>query len=499
MLQEASTHLIVLEPSEDLIASEPWAIESYADGLMNEIFADIDQILEKSGNLLPQILQQRGTHTRIATAERLSNSSHTPLRHQESMGGEPAYSTGTLTEETDPREWFQKLEVEPTALPLEYVPLQTVGMPQIVLPETLIQHVHSVPQVRNQQLSKVLVDTPGVHKVSKPRQKWRRTLSKLLSVGVTLGFIITAIVWALHSRLLNRLTTKSFQQALLEPQPKLPTTAKVEADIVDYILGALAAIDRQEANNQKSAKTLLATAGLANQTAFAYMSYRPTGNLPPLPVAANNTPSTPSPSTTVVERLYIPVYQAPSPMRYAPPPILGNLSPLSRWALPPKNIAPNTSLPAPVKTVLNTVPTSAKPVAVSAPGTVRPEIKPVAIRNTPITIGQPPKPLPVLPVVSSRITQSKRPTAKTTEPPLDGREMVAVSVPAIPTPSHILEGLLELGHKSAALFKIDGITRRVDIGESIGSSGWTLVDVANGEAVIRRNGEVRSVYTGQKF
>jgi hypothetical protein len=62
-----------------------------------------------------------------------------------------------------------------------------------------------------------------------------------------------------------------------------------------------------------------------------------------------------------------------------------------------------------------------------------------------------------------------------------------------------LEGLLELGDKSAALFKIEGVTRRVDMGETIGSSGWTLVDVANGEAIIRRNGEVRSIYTGQKF
>jgi len=491
MLQEASTHLIVLEPSEDLIASEPWAIESYADGLMNEIFADLDQILEKSGNLPPQILQ-RGTHTRVATPERQSNTSHTPLRRQESIGREPAYGTGSPTEETSAREWFLKLGVEPTALPLEYVPLQTVGTPQIVLPETLTYRVQSVPQVRNPQLSTVLVGTPSVNQVSKPRQKWRHTLGKLLSVGVSLGCIITAVVWALHSKVLNRLITKPFQQSLLEQQPQLPTTANAETDLVDYLLGALTAIDRQEANNQKSARTLLATAGSANQTAFAYLS-RPIGNLP-LPVAANNTPPTPNHSTTVVERLYIPVYQAPSPMRYAPPPILSNLNPLSQWALAPKNIGPNTSLPAPVRTVLNTVPKSAKPVAVTAPATVRPDIKPVAIRTTPVNVGQPLKPLPV---VSSRVA---RPTARITEPSPDGQEAVAaVSAPAIPAPSHILEGLLELGNKSAALFKIDGITRRVDMGESIGSSGWTLVDVANGEAVIRRNGEVRSVYTGQKF
>ena len=37
------------------------------------------------------------------------------------------------------------------------------------------------------------------------------------------------------------------------------------------------------------------------------------------------------------------------------------------------------------------------------------------------------------------------------------------------------------------------------MGENIGGSGWTLVKVANQEAVIRRNGEVRSVFVGQQF
>jgi hypothetical protein len=69
----------------------------------------------------------------------------------------------------------------------------------------------------------------------------------------------------------------------------------------------------------------------------------------------------------------------------------------------------------------------------------------------------------------------------------------------LPAYSAELEGLLELGSKSAALFKIDGVTRRINLGENIGATGWTLVDVSNGEAIIRRNGEVRSIYTGQKL
>jgi Tfp pilus assembly protein PilP len=65
--------------------------------------------------------------------------------------------------------------------------------------------------------------------------------------------------------------------------------------------------------------------------------------------------------------------------------------------------------------------------------------------------------------------------------------------------NHTLVGLLELGDRSAALFDVSGVTQRITVGEAIGASGWILVSVANQEAVIRRNGEVRSVYVGQKF
>jgi hypothetical protein len=65
--------------------------------------------------------------------------------------------------------------------------------------------------------------------------------------------------------------------------------------------------------------------------------------------------------------------------------------------------------------------------------------------------------------------------------------------------SHTLVGVLELGEKSAALFEIEGVARRIYVGESIGASGWTLAEVKNQEAVIRKGGEVRSIFVGQKF
>jgi hypothetical protein len=55
------------------------------------------------------------------------------------------------------------------------------------------------------------------------------------------------------------------------------------------------------------------------------------------------------------------------------------------------------------------------------------------------------------------------------------------------------------GERPVGLFDVDGVTQRVNLGEAIGASGWALVAVTDNEAIIRRNGEVRSIYPGQKF
>ena len=65
--------------------------------------------------------------------------------------------------------------------------------------------------------------------------------------------------------------------------------------------------------------------------------------------------------------------------------------------------------------------------------------------------------------------------------------------------SHTLVGFLELGDRSVALFKIDGVTQRVRLGEQIGSSGWRLISIVDRAAQIERNSQVRSISTGEKF
>ncbi|MBE8986423.1 hypothetical protein [Nostoc sp. LEGE 12450] len=437
MLQEASTRLIVPEPSEDLIANEPWSIENYADGLMDELFADIDYILDVSDNLPSQTIR----HGRQNKAQRDS--------------------------------------------PPEYVPLQTVTIPQIILPNG-----QSVTQNNNKHLSTVVFDNGTIKPVSRKRQKSSRTLGKLLIVGTTLGVAIAGILYLVQSGVVYLLNPNLTQQALLAPQTQsqLPGKTEIEADLVDYMLGALAVIDKQELKgNQKSFSSGFSSHTNTNQIALG--NGQITGNLPPLPLLANNTPPAPNRSGSVVERIYVPVYQAPSPMRYALPAIPG-----SPTLLPQVANALQASPPNMVKSALNTVRQAAKPVTVNMlAAAVRAELKPVAGRTAPITVRQTPKPLPALPVVPLRAA-----LAPESEPTIT-QEQVYPATAIAAAPSNTLEGLLELGNKSAALFKIDGVTRRINMGESIGQSGWTLVEVSNGEAVIRRNGEVRSIYAGQKL
>lgn len=408
MLQQASTNLIVSESSEDLITSESWSIDTYADGLMDELFADIDQILEGTFNL-------------------------------------PAYTVKA-----------------------EQIPLPTVTKPQIVLPNS----VPEVPPHRNKAKTEVV--NPGVVKpVSKKRAKTRLAWRKLLILGTTLGMAIAGIIYLVNSRVFNTLTLKLAQQSIQIPQPQPPTKADIEAELVNYLLLALSVIDQQEIkDNQQSKKPELVIGATPSQTTQALADDNTAASLPAIP----NRPS------SVVERIYIPVYQAPAPMRYTPP-----------------QPAPLPSPSNPVTTALNTAPKPAKPVNVNMlAAAVRTDIKPVTVKTAPIAVKQSPNILPTLPVVPFRAAPPKLPTATA---PITQQQasLPTTPTPAAPAPKHTLEGLLELGGKSAALFNFDGVTHRVNVGESIGSSGWTLVDVSNGEAIIRRNGEVRSIYTGQKL
>ena len=445
-MSKASKNLVIPEPSQELIVSEPSTMDTYADGLMDELFSDIDCILDGKGSLSKQIVQ-----------------------------------------------------------PTQQLILHQAIPPQVVPPPTVVTPFQEAEQRRvKAQLDSVLRgNVPKTAKVKKSHRKIWRNLGQILKAGAGLGLAIAAINWAISSGLLNRLSSKSLQFALQEPalqqkaieaqsvKSAVPTQAQIRTDLADYMLSALEIIDRQQdTQNRASANNIARAIPVPkNQATLAYAN-QPVAKLPAPKMANNAKPATRT--TRVVERIYIPVYQAPQPMRYAPPAIAQAPAPTP---LPPVKTASKatpkpsegTKKAAPVK-----VAKAKTPEKITAFASIR-EIKPVAVKSKPVSVKQAPE----IPKIKQAepIAPSPEVASAPVEKPVEKPQKVA----SLPTSSHVLEGLLELGEQSAALFKVNGVSRRIQKGETIGASGWTLVDVANGEAIIRRNGEVRSIIAGQKF
>lgn len=211
--------------------------------------------------------------------------------------------------------------------------------------------------------------------------------------------------------------------------------------------------------------------------------------------------------------------EAPTPPAPGAPGTLPPGTPLASATLPTQPLAtlpPGTTLPTvpvpgsiPGQTVLppvglaNPNPTTVLervyiPIYTpGAPGTAAVAPIPGLTLNPPAGAGLPPMPgngAPLASALGASTPQNPNPGTAGSSP-----STTAVAPLPVPSATHTLMGILELGDRSAALFEINGVTRRIHLGEAIGSSGWTLVEVANQEAIMRRNGEVRSVYVGQAF
>jgi len=65
--------------------------------------------------------------------------------------------------------------------------------------------------------------------------------------------------------------------------------------------------------------------------------------------------------------------------------------------------------------------------------------------------------------------------------------------------SYTLVGLLESGDRSSALFTENGLTQRIQVGERIGSSPWSLIGVENQKAILSDQGKTRYLEVGQTF
>ncbi|MEY3333002.1 MAG: hypothetical protein RLZZ176_1302 [Cyanobacteriota bacterium] len=395
MLPKSSSNLPASEVTDgtsatltiDFVPNEPWTIESYAEDLMDELFNDLDSILD-------------GRHKRNYPRDRQ-----------------------------------------------EYISGQTMSfkMPDVVLPSAVHIPLQSPPAVKNVQTATLVVSSPSIRAITEKTKPEKSKVTTLMLMGLGLTGTALGIVYVMESGLLTTVTTQLTNHGFSAIQTSSPVAVKPDGqlDLVNYMLEALTVIEQQGTNNNKT-------------TALPLPNTQATPTLP-LPLAVNNISPAPSRLTppNVVERIYIPVYQSEPPRSKLPP-------------VPPVPIPPSAHSGV-TNTPVNPLP------SVSQPKINTTEVNPQAVKVAP----------PKLPTIA---------------PPVPVKEPVNVPQQVYtPTYSAQLEGLLELGKKSVALFKMDGVTRRINLGENIGSTGWILVDVTNGEAIIRRNGEVRSIYTGQKI
>lgn len=359
----------------DSIHMASWSMEQEVNGLMDDLFEDIDRVLDRGGALPKEPVQPESISLKPldipsmklpqAIAENLAQ-----------ISPELASLTGiaqTAREINTLKTVEQSDLAPPTSEPSE---LESGAFGADLQPTILPE----------EELLPVTAPAPTV-------QPW---WDRLLLVGVGAAIALPLGLW-ISSTETGQGIRQQFAQFLPSSQPSpepmapvdLSSTALADEEFANYMQRALKLKDELSENQEDQ------------------------------PQDSSETPSTESPPsmpTQVLERVYIPVYQ-PTPAPVASPEV-GAASPSAME----DGVAPSP-LPSP---------------------------SPANVANSP---------------------QSNL----------------------------MLTGILELGDRSAALFEIDGMSRRFQVGETIGSSGWMLVDIVNQEAIVRRNGEVRSVFVGQKF
>src|SRR4028119_1804403 len=409
MSQEVSTNPRASKPLTSSNSIQPWSAEASADKLMDELFSDIDRILD-GGSRLP----------------------------------------------TEPAK-------------LEYVSLQPIVIPQIAMPPAVIP-----PQELEEPPSPEPSETPTTpvkpierrvdNTASAPVKQSGWSIEKLLlGLGITSLVVTLALLLANQQKLTLPWSGNSSSSSSAGGNSQLSAS---DSQFVSYMLRSLQVIDHRSKTKQNTTATASA-AGTTNQ---------PSANLQSLPTTSNRLLGSNQPPT-VLERVYIPVYpsQSPAPPAASQPTVRPSVQAAAPVQRPPAQIQAPRPAQRPPAQVQAPRPAQKPSGRVQAPSPVaRLSPPPAAPPPAPAPAAPPPAPVPAAPSLPDSSSQA-----------------AAVR--------HTLVGLLELGDRSAALFEVNGVTQRFNVGESIGNSGWTLVSVANQEAVIRRNGEVRSVYVGQKF
>ncbi|MDB9455167.1 hypothetical protein [Dolichospermum circinale] len=433
MLLTSSTDLLNSEAGKNFVTEELCSIETCAESLMNEIFADIDTILDGSSE---------------------ENCDQTEEKYIHNCNGGLIRTDASLS---------PKVKHSLTSASLVKSPLKT----DLVVNSSF----------------------PGA--ITTTERSQTSGLDKLTYMGLGWSMATLCTLCLMNFALLNTADTQlnsSSQNNQTLGSVNLKSDSKL--DLVNYMLSAFLLIEQQEKSNY----TTTVKPKLTN------VSFKPNNSLPlpstqqqitqpqikasPLPIAGNNLPPVPQVAiaTNTTNKKNIPVDQSPvlsyePQIKASPLPIAGNnLPPVPQVAIATNAINKKN------------IPVDQFPDSVYQQPTISsvriPQPSPSVVNNPPIKNVQP-------------ATQPKTKKTEINSQPL--KEAPAKLATVTSTISVQLEGILESGNQSAALFNIDGSTRRVNLGENIGGTGWILIEISNAEAIIRRHGEKRSIYAGQRL
>lgn len=334
--------------------------------------------------------------------------------------------------------------------PPEFVALKSISVPQIVLSQSL-----SPDRQRGEKDVAAIARQVALETTKKQQSK--QSFDRIL-LGAACGSLLLVMgLWLASRSGLVRLPVAS------APAGETATgTPKIVPDtqFVEYVQRSIVAIEQKKAPPANS--QLAGVPGVSTP-----------GTLPSISISG--TPPPTAGLSTAVNRIANALEQAASQPGAPALPAQVVIIPPAPVAAAPQTAAASPSPTAPV---------SGR--AIAAAGTRAP----LAASPSPSDSAQP------------------KILARETEPapaPAAGQSAPAAGPPSAPAAgtasisAHTLVGILELGDRSAALFEVDGVARRIYVGESIGASGWTLAEIKNQEAVIRKGGDVRSVFVGQKF
>ena len=472
MLLTSSSNLLDSEAAEDLITKELYPIETYAEGLMNEIFADIDNILNDHNSDHCDQTEEKYVHNLNTALTRTDGSLSPKVKHS----------------------------------------LTSASLVKSSLKTDLVVNSSFPGAITTKERSQ----TSGLDKLIYMGFGW--SVATLCTLCITNLALLNTNNTQLNSSSQNTHTLSSVD---VKSDPQL--------DLVNYMLTAFSLIDQQEKSNYTAiVKPEFTNITFKQKKASPGQSTLSQIKASPLPVAINNLPPVPQVAmdTNATNRKNIPIDQSPV-LRYqqqikaSPLPVaINNLPPVPQVAMD-TNATNRKNIPidqSPVLRYQQQIKASPLPVAVNnlppvpqvAMDTNATNRKNIPVDQSPALRYEQPTASPVIiPQPSSSVVNNPpiknaqpatQPKTKKTEvnsqPLKDAPPKVATITPTV---SVQLEGILESGDQSVALFNIDGTTRGVNLGENIGGTGWILIEISNGEAIIRRHGEKRSIYAGQRL